>query len=723
MREITAERHALHRVRASEAAQITSRNDPPAALSSLAIPRQRHVLTTVAETYGRPIREAAATLRRALSPTHCAPFVNEHLSRRAKEPGAWIVRSSPALLAWSLVAVWLTAFATRATEPRGGLREAARWFFPSRIRHELELIPKTAWGRADRILSTCRNPDAYLQLLPYVLDPHGPGSRMSIRRDAATRIVRDDKRSQGAYYTPADVASYMVDTGIAKLLQGRQLPAVYDPACGTAVFLRAALAALKRAWPAEHSADLSAYLYGTDIDPLALQASAFVLLADCLAYEDERPPPFETWHRLRVNLACVDALCIDPPASGAATSSKSGTVTREPPITTLASTAGTRLPLSCVFPDLTGLPLAIVGNPPYNKLGSRSDFDSLATHFATLAQRAGPSSEAFPLFVEQMVRLTRTTPTASTMVVPLSLACNVRHQFTALRSLIEHAPGDWKFAFFDREPHALFGEDVKTRNTILFRERLLHRPDTTIHSGPLRKWRSADRWAMFRSIRFTRIDNAIKDGIPKVDGTVQACAFDILAGRPERFGRVYTHARRQPLSETVYGDAHTVYVGSTAYNFLSVFLAPATDALPAGMPLSENPIHAIKLPSEEHALAAFAILSSRVAYWWWRVTQDGFHVPALFLADFPLGPALFNGTALDSLSTYGDGLWASVKEHPVTSSNRGKTSVAYSAVPFDQQRDEIDATIASLSGIDTKFVDHLRQFTVDTIAASTPDRH
>ena len=68
-----------------------------------------------------------------------------------------------------------------------------------------------------------------------------------------------------------------------------------------------------------------------------------------------------------------------------------------------------------------------------------------------------------------MWQLARPGRSASGMVVPLSLGCSRRTQLTALRRAIAASGGRWRFAFFDREPHALFGEDVKTRNTIAFR--------------------------------------------------------------------------------------------------------------------------------------------------------------------------------------------------------------------------------------------------------------
>ena len=68
-----------------------------------------------------------------------------------------------------------------------------------------------------------------------------------------------------------------------------------------------------------------------------------------------------------------------------------------------------------------------------------------------------------------MWELTRPSRNSSGMVVPLSLAYSSREQMVAIRRAIMGSGGRWRFAFFDREPHALFGEEVKVRNAIVFR--------------------------------------------------------------------------------------------------------------------------------------------------------------------------------------------------------------------------------------------------------------
>ena len=92
-------------------------------------------------------------------------------------------------------------------------------------------------------------------------------------RDPKTRAARMRKRAEGVFYTPDDVANYMV-IGCLDSLRSDGLPTVYDPACGTGVFLRAALRELSRRHPDEDMSRLALEsLFGTDIASWPLDAS------------------------------------------------------------------------------------------------------------------------------------------------------------------------------------------------------------------------------------------------------------------------------------------------------------------------------------------------------------------------------------------------------------------------------------------------------------------
>ena len=699
---------------------------PPTNRSNLAIPRRGHVLTSVSEEYGRPVRTAVAVLTEALQDENRLEVHQSCISRRIPEPGAWVVRPPAEMLAWTLVSAWLTGFATGRLSNGAGLGEAASWFF-SALPHTnpVLLVPTAALTQADNALSACRDSVDYLELLPYVLDPHGPGSRLSVRRDAATWRARNRKRAEGIYYTPVDVADFMLRECIEGLASKSDVPAVLDPACGTGVFLRAAVETLKDAFPDQTTRSIcETAIYGSDVDPWALDASAFVLLSSCLLDSGEKDvSPLLLWHRLRLNLACVDALTLDPPCpesrenAGSATDVVASIASGQLPAPATSHRFEERVPLSRAFPMLPDTGLVVVGNPPYSALGHRSDLPILNVIFASLARKISPAAESYPLFLEQMVRLAPADPAAGALVLPLSLASNVGNQFAETRSLIEKTPGRWRFAFFDREPHALFGEDVKTRNTILFWHRDKENQETEIETGPLRKWRGHSRAAMFDSIRFTPIVGAIRSGIPKIDGSSQARAFEELTRRWDRLEHVCTEIRRMPLAQVLTNDGHTVFSGATAYNFLNIFLRPPEDVLESAPALSEHPLHALHLPTREDAAAAFALLSSHIAFWWWHANHDGFHVTRRFLAGLPFGMDAMSGAPREMLADCGERLWSLIRIHPILSVNRGRMSLAYSPNGFDCVRSEIDQILAGLAGLEPAFVDELQQFTAHTIRA------
>lgn len=674
----------------------------------LDVPRRGHVLSTAAEIYGSPIRKAVATLSTFLARKPCAETADalRLLGISAQRTEA---HGDTKRLAWIVISIWVTGVATKAIPVSASLAEAAQWFFGCVTIDQLsKLLPDHVLKRAETGLRATADPAAYFDLLPYVLDPHGPGSRLSVQRDPTTRAARSRKRADGVFYTPADVAEYMTSACLDAMNATRTPPSIFDPACGTGVFLRAALRELRKRHPSRNVPLLASdCLFGVDIDRHALDAAAFVILAELSTdLAKEGTVPATMWQQLRLNLACVDTLSIDPAV--------------QPPIAD-RNVGSDRLSISLLFPSLKHGPTVILGNPPYADLGDRSDFPQLGRIFRSVAVRPQAKGEIYPAFVEQMIRLAGTKTCAGALVLPLSIACNVGPQFGAIRALIAGTKGLWKFAFFDREPHALFGEDVKTRNAIILWSRASTDTNGVVATGPLRKWRGDSRAAMFGSLRFTKITTDIRRGIPKVDGDRQANALTILGARWSRLEQAVVDVGRVTLASTPNAGATTVFVGPTAYNFLSVFLTPPRALLRHAQELSEHPLHSIDCASREDAYATFAILSSHLAYWWWHTHGDGFHVSNRFICELPFGLDALTGPHSSALSDHGRELWSMISSNPIKSLNRGRTSLAYSPNGHDNIRRKIDQVLADIAGLDDAFVNELQQFTAHTVSATLRD--
>ncbi|MGE0358304.1 MAG: N-6 DNA methylase [Burkholderiales bacterium] len=690
--------------------------EPTPAAPSLAVPRLGHVLSTVAETYGRPLRDSAEQIRQSIERNGARPGFAAHWARhyhrRGPRVGTCDSRDSHELAAWFLVSTWAVAVAANKLPPDSSIADAERWLLRDQEHLSLcQFISGNALEHASSLLQKSANPEALNDLLPYVLDPHGPGSRLSVRREPATKGARQKKRRDGVFYTPGDVATYMTEEALSEL-RGEAFPlTVLDPACGTGVFLRAALKHLIGRMPSVSALDVACHLYGFDVDEWVLDASAFVLLLECVASPTQGLAPIAAWRAIRMNFANLDALLVDPGRPFAEgdknwntrvtyrAALRAGT-TLEPECTELPSGA---CRVDQVFPEMAEGPRVVLGNPPYAALGVERDLARLARTFSTFAAAPQPSSDIYPLFVEQMIRLAAPDSHGGALVLPLSIACNSGPQFSALRTLISHEPGTWRFAFFDREPHALFGEDVKTRNSIVLWTKHAADNGVSIQTGPLRKWRAQDRVTLLKRLDFTPIEADLRLGIPKIQGAEQADVLQKLLHEGATLRQAITCSGSASLSEALSGDARTIYVGPTAYNFINAFFRPPSLEEQRAGALSENHLHALVCPDSEIALSVFAALSGNLAFWWWHIHGDGFHVTRGTLESLPVGSALSSPVASRHLVRMGRLLWGKVSTRPKVSRNRGKLSLGFSAVEFPEQRREIDELLLTCAGIDAPF--------------------
>lgn len=687
---------------------------------NLAVPRKGYVLSRAAEQYGSPLRYAVAVLTGSVSSKSAEVAWNRLYARRIVEPGEASSRAPLELAAWTVVAAWVVGVATGNLHRNASLLEAESWFLGGIAEAGFaSLIPGNVLLEAEAALHEVADPKALHDLLPYILDPHGEGSRMSVMLRPETAEARARKRAEGVFYTPADVAGFMA-AGVIRHLADDAMPlTVFDPACGSGVFLRAVLSELQRRSPGADVFDLAcSCLYGTDIDPWAVNAATFVIFADCArAVQARGIAPITAWHALRLNLAHVDALRLDPgravphddPERVARLACRAALRVGDLPDVTGSGARSGALAFQIVFPELAEGARIVIGNPPYANVGAESDLLSLSKRFETFQAAPRPTSDMYPLFVEQMTRLTAPDAHGGAMVLPLSIACNTGRQFLGLRRLLARTSGHWRFAFFDREPHALFGEDVKTRNAIVLWARLGGETEVRVSTGPLRKWRGGDRARMLESVGFTQIDADIRTGIPKVEGASQAQALAQLLGERRTLLTEVTHFGRATLSDAMRGNDTTVFVAATAYNFLSVFLRPEVLAVDTTEVLTENPMLALACPSREAALQVFALLSSRLAFWWWHVHGDGFHVSKHVVETMPIGEAFRSQTSAAELMRLGRLLWDQVAATPVISRNRGRTSLGFSAAA-SPLREQIDALLAKALALPERFCLELERF-------------
>jgi hypothetical protein len=696
--------------------------------TSRSVPGPGRTLIGTAEAWGKPVRRAVALLSSELETEQVQTLRGlfhplDLPADREFKPDAW------ELVSWSLVSLWLVTRSIRAIRKGQGFAEALEWFAPG--------VPAPPVNpRAERSalesLESLAFDDRVGDLLPYVLDRHEPGTRRAVLRDASNASTRNRRKSSGIFYTPSDVAEFMV--GKVFQLWGRSnVPLVIDPACGSGVFLRAAL---RHQVSIKGTPVLEALgkIFGTDIDPLAVNACAFVLLHEALSLQPEFSlEPWRVWHLAKLNLLAADSLAyggvssrLQAPANGRredgrrylAECLRSGVSWQGLAAATTESPVGSGFGLhfSQLFPEVHDGFDVVVANPPYAPLGDRSDLADLEERFRSIQAGASPATNTYVPFVELMWTLSKSDGAAS-MVLPLSLAYSSKKQVNQLRRAIMDAGGSWYFAFFDRTPDALFGDDVKQRTCIVFRHASSKH---NFWTGPLLRWTSRTRKELFNRIAFTRlISTEITERIPKLGSRIEAKSYGILRDHHELlFGDLLTTSRTTfegpPLAP------NELMVAGTAYNWLSVYRS-STEILGQLKRPSRSPLTRLEFETPESADAFYAVLASRLIYWVWRVEGDGFHVPISFLLRIPIGTPRLGLGDLKSLARYGLRLWDQIRDYPVRSVNGGRESVSFCPYPCGELLDSIDQVLIASLGLPDRFGEELRQFVLKNAVVDLDD--
>ncbi|HEY6349254.1 MAG TPA: N-6 DNA methylase [Candidatus Angelobacter sp.] len=676
------------------------------------IPGPGIVLSSETERRAASVRQAVAGIQRFLSSPDARQAYGELFATdETADSSTSACEPIEQKAAWALASVYILARCLKAIASDATLEEAGRWFAgnSSPLTTLFSCLPKTSLSEFQSYLGRLTFDSSFADLLPYILEPHGPGTRLSVVKDPGTQKARQQKREAGVFYTPSDVAEYIA----AEVLSRHGGPSTklraLDPACGTGVFLRALLRIVGM-----HDSSVRRFeyatscLFGIDISELAIQSACFILLHDCLVSDGvESRCPFQAWRRLRMNFVARDALTI---------------LAQKPSNVTFTQALG----FSCApLGAVEGFDL-ILGNPPYASLGERPDIRELSDRFSCIPLHCSPHYDLYPLFIEMMWHLANPERHAAGMVVPLSIAYHRGKQITTCRTEMRRIGGRWYCAFFDREPHALFGEDVKTRNAIIFHIKGpddLGRQRALIYCSPMHKWTSRSRAGLFGSISFTCVDHIdIAPGIPKLRGEVQAQATLMLQQRSTWFREFVERSFPTPL-EDVFHDINRpcLFVGSTAYNFINVLMPHPRPRL-RSEPLTQNPLTGFAFSDMRTARAAFALLSSRLVFWWWHVHCDGFHVPRWFLESIPFGRGAFSSTQLETLSALGERLWGSIQKEPVLSVNGGRQSLAYRPLKCEQLRTQIDAVLIQTARLPGEMVPELQKFVHDTITVDRTDR-
>lgn len=614
-----------------------------------------------------------------------------------------VMELTPSRVAWSLAALLCVYRVTHKDRAEIDVAAALDWFFQGsdKFYYPALLNNRVLVRKANKVFADIDASVLY-ELLPYTLDHHGFGTRRDVIKDASNIRARENKKKRGVYYTPSDVADYMISWAIGD----KSLPTVLDPACGTGVFLLSAARNLVA--KNENPLLVMGVLYGIDVDPMSVDLACFVLTCFFIPLiQDLRP--WQIWHLLRLNFAVKDTLDVlqiqnEPPLF----LMLSNNLEKREKLKKIVASGGDLYQndkldnalnesVFQLFPEVNLGFDVLVANPPYSALGARKDLKIMPRNLRSLNNALVTSTtNSFVPFIETMWTWTK-QGSQSSMIVPMSIAYNSTSPFQSLRRAMSLTRGDWFFRFFDRTPDSIFGDDIKQRTAIVQYINDQSKPAAIWTSG-ITRWTSRSRVNLFRSQLPKTVmlkSFNITTGIPKIQTRWEQAIYELLDKQPIKLANW--------ISSTSKG--YSVKVGVTAYNYLALYRQTPLDVAPTTS-------NSLETTGELEADYLYALLVSRFTYWMWRVSGDGFHVPKAFLLNLPY-ENFKNENLHKQLAALGKEIWKKSQRFPVDSTNKGVRTRSFNTSILTEV-DEVDKFIAMIYHIDTDVLENLRQYVTDT---------
>lgn len=508
------------------------------------------------------------------------------------------------------------------------------------------------------------------QLFPYMLDTYGRTSRLDVIRQSGRGVARRSRKAAGSFYTPQDVAQFMVASIADKSPSADQV--WFDPAVGSGVFLREVL---KSQGGENHQSFARESLFGADVSPIACDFAAVLLATEACDDVSALPSAFR---QIRSHMMAVDA--------------------------TKLHRGEHRDRLTALFPD--GSSIRMICNPPYVRGAAVPGADGHGL------------SHLYLHFVQLSMTIAGRAEDAAAFVLPLAMGTNRSTEHRRVRTAIERSPGDWTFLFFDRQPHALFGEDAKTRATILVK-----RPAeaSTTKTSSLLKWTSRQRSFIFTLSRSVEYHGTIAPFVPKLGSDGEREMYSLLEELRSPFGE-RLNVQKAAASE-IAGRALSddLFVAGTAYNFLNVF-RNYPDKLTEHGDLSASGIHKIANINGHEAWVRTALLTSLTTFWLWHVECDGFHVPTYFLRELPLFSIAWDTREAAKLEQLGKKIWDGLAQDVIVSVNASKRTFAFRPSRIGSDRAEVDRMILSKLGAGKGVGQALQEFERRTVSVDGSDR-
>lgn len=469
-------------------------------------------------------------------------------------------------------------------------------------------------------LNSLLNVDNWQELIYFAFETfeYSPSTFLGAQKRHGSRLASSIKKKNGIYYTPYDVIDYMIQKCNNTSEQANSIhnKTYLDCSCGTGVFLLKVINNYKTQFSCfnEMLSFIDSSIWGVDKSDIAVENCRLLMYIHiCQQYQLTYNQKNSLWDSICNSIICGDSTKLD-----------------------------------IILKEYKWFPKrysCIIGNPPYVSSGEYGNL--------------------FVPFVRNMMNY---TDNCSALILPLSIMYSSNKHIIELRQDIINSNYTWEFINFDRSPDSLFGDQVKTRNTIVFCKHS-NNGTHTINTTGLMRWSSQNRNTLFSNICTTKISKYSNSYFPKISNELENEAFEKI---------MYSkHPIKNMLGSNPNIFENTVYINGTSYNWICAYddIPPSIDEnnelyIPSSM------IN-IQTLSETDKYFLIAIICNRITYWLWTVTSDAFHVNCSFLKSIGFNKSLFNEQQYTSLVELGIKYCTTVKCSPTISYNCKKKIVNY----------------------------------------------
>ena len=618
------------------------------------------------------------------------------------------------------------------------------------------------------IFPMCNGKD-FVKLLPYILEAFEYETKY-LNVENYKVISKYTKKINGIYYTPKDVVNYIIDNTLEKYVEdnnyyGKQIDKqidelknikILDASCGTGVFLLEVINRLITKYNAlikQHpenfiikcplTLSIKNNIYGVDKSATAIQSCIFMILfANIKILAKSDYSPYQIYCLALLNIKQGDSItsaspkfskCIDKSFIQKLNLKIRSTYKKLILEGTLDSTFNeafmTKYKLLYenkygfyfefeypeVFSNNNGF-TCIIGNPPYVKASNIHLCNEQISYYESCSNRNNVN--LYMYFVENLIKLSSDL-SYSGLIVPLSISYNTNNNFKKLRKLIENDIASWKFAFFDRSPDSIFGDNVKTRACILFSE-TENKLKKSIYTTKLQRWSSMNRDNLFKEIFYSQnIDYDIVNYIPKLESNIEVKTFKKLYSNSAKLGNIIQIISQNSCSESGSKIDDTIYFYNTAYNWISVFIDVPDSWDKDNNKITLNSVSLIKCSENKYFI--YALLTSTITYWLWIVQGDIFHVSKTFIEHLPFDTSLFSNKAYNNLIQLGQNLWEDVLKNKTVKVNAGKRIGNYSYIQSLSIINKINSTIIKELNISKPFNTFINNWYIHMLSAGRKD--